>query len=943
MKDLTRWNRAGLSHICYVDGNAVVWLEEMRRLLLEQFENSGWAAIQDGAPGTETDAERLERLEQQYEGGPEGDLLWEIVRTLARASHVLTEHLDVYANERLLRTATQWDNVRRLVEMIDYHPAPPASANSSLVLSVPEGLAGIVEKGFKVKYSPPNGMAAVVFETLEEIEIDVGLNELRIDGWNVASGTLAGKSPWSANSDIVKRLSAGQRVVVTDGADIGKADLIQDIDPETGVINLVNSDWGTFSSATAQLLVCPDQIRSPELNGFDVVGTGSSHGLTSGDLIAWNKNSVWNFRTVLEVGPESVRLEGDDFPAISQTIYPTSKIDRTSVGILFPDMNTLKVAAYSTSGTYTPLNPDALDPEFTEVSKTINMAEDDTIWETSRYNILTAKMMDVNQILIVSDNAIRIKVQNLGTEELVFLGGPGSLKSGDWVVVEDEAESFQARRVKEIEEREDRFILEFEALNSENANSQEALGIVRVFGPFKHEISPTDFDSNQTELSGEQLSSFSLVRDSEAWPPALRTGRRLVIEQDDTGIDAKAMVATVSKIEGKTISVHPPLLESDGYTKGNTVIRANVVRAGHGEAQPDRVLGSGDAAMGNQRFIFKNEDVAFVSDAAMAAGVRADIEIRVENRTWIQVSRLTDSGPADPHFELKITGDGYLQISFGDGMRGRRLPTGSNNIRISWRKGSGLGGMVEAKKLVKPVKPHWLIDSVEQPFSTTGGSNLEEITSLRENAPASLLTLERAVSINDFKYLATSHSSVWQANAFLRNTHPNDSEIAVFAREETIEVVVVPSGGGDLGELSGTLTSFIEEHSLPGVRVAVSSYVPLLFELNITVRVKSAQYDPEIVVAEVRSALLEEFSLERRKLGHSLYKSEVFQVVEEVEGVENSACELLPLNHSALTDPVKEIVSENGAIKGYTPGPTQVIHLDSSGIGLVVNSMEYGL
>ncbi len=170
MKNLTRWNRAGLSRIRYVDGNAVVWLEEMRRSLLERFENSGWAAIQDGAPSVETDAERLERLQQQYESGAEGDLLWEIVRTLSRSSHVLTEHLDVYANERLLRTATQWDNVRRLVEMIDYHPAPPASANTSLVLKVPDGLTGVVEKGFKVKYSPPDGGAAVVYETLEEID-----------------------------------------------------------------------------------------------------------------------------------------------------------------------------------------------------------------------------------------------------------------------------------------------------------------------------------------------------------------------------------------------------------------------------------------------------------------------------------------------------------------------------------------------------------------------------------------------------------------------------------------------------------------------------------------------------------------------------------------------------------------------------------------------------
>src|SRR6185436_19616846 len=83
----------------------------------------------------ETEAQRLDRLLVQYfEEEPSGataarsreavnrlrrDPAWQITRATARAVHVLGEYLDAYANEGFLRTATQWDNVRRLVETLD--------------------------------------------------------------------------------------------------------------------------------------------------------------------------------------------------------------------------------------------------------------------------------------------------------------------------------------------------------------------------------------------------------------------------------------------------------------------------------------------------------------------------------------------------------------------------------------------------------------------------------------------------------------------------------------------------------------------------------------------------------------------------------------------------------------------------------------------------------
>ena len=139
--DLTRWNRAGLQRFSYVDGNAANFLDELRGALLERFPGRWQKQLlpPDDGSESETDPEwikyaRSQRLLEQYRPDERGDIGWEIVRTFARTCHVLTGHIDAHANEGFLRTATQWDSVRRLVDMLDYHPMGATSATTSVAI-----------------------------------------------------------------------------------------------------------------------------------------------------------------------------------------------------------------------------------------------------------------------------------------------------------------------------------------------------------------------------------------------------------------------------------------------------------------------------------------------------------------------------------------------------------------------------------------------------------------------------------------------------------------------------------------------------------------------------------------------------------------------------------------------------------------------------------------
>ena len=401
-----------------------------------------------------------------------------------------------------------------------------------------------------------------------------------------------------------------------------------------------------------------------------------------------------------------------------------------------------------------------------------------------------------------------------------------------------------------------------------------------LYGPFEELLRPLGYKYNATPLAGTWL----FIEPADAPTDLLEKRKEIYLEQaagDDFRNGRKFRVVTVDAAR-KAIEISPALTESDGFTVGNAVLRANLVVAGHGEIRPQKVLGSGDAALSSQVFVFEVDNVSFVADATQPAGVRAGIEIEVDGRFWQQVPNLKDSRPADPHFSAHMTEDRFLKLSFGNGRNGKRLPNGVNNVRIIHRAGTGLAGNVSAGSLAKTVRPHRLIDSVRQPEDASGGNDMEPVESLRSNAPATVLTLERAVSLSDFANLAMSQSSVWQASAI---TQPTQQHV-----RSAVVVTVVPAGGGALGELEFSLADFLKSHSQPGVALKVVLFESLHFGLEVTAQIKSSEYIPAEVLVELRAALLQAFSLRNRNLGQDLYLSEVYSVVERVQGVANSRC-----------------------------------------------------
>jgi hypothetical protein len=1198
--DLTRWNRAGLTRFRYVDGNAATFLEALRRELLARF--PGWQALGGAPADSETVAERLDRLADQYQE-VRREWGWEIARALARSTHVLGEYLDAYANEGYLGTATQWDHVRRLVEMLDYHPAPPASAATLLRLTA-KGEPGVVEAGLAVQHVPPEGGAPVAFETLEDLEVDPALNELRAQGWNRSVRTFRDEPPppsprpigdfpaitiqgvgpvYQAALDLFKGapfrvadflalnpLAAGPRVprlslwefkskaeVLFDfpwlAADVAplldltlpevlgrsaaqlaqetgglqqamgrlKADLrlveavidqgsfaaarlgdlvateaapappaspwiapeesgitagqlgltlregeperaavvlIDALDPATGALTLATPpfqpDWLGWTKGATHLLARPEFLARPRLNGPGTVALEEEHALAAGDVVAWQAAGAWTFRRVREVDARGIRLPAGGVPASGTEVFRTLPVARQAGSLFLP--LTFRAAAV----------PDGSGLRLLLEAETGVVA--DAAGTPRHRQVLVDSAAQV--FYLPQDAAAAGAVATAVPGEFLFDGKPGDLASGQWMIGDD-GERLHALKIERVSEREDHFALRFESavegpravaarpttdvmgvgpvyqaslagaagggienLGQLAASPLVAVGrvsavrlwefrtkarvatefpgdpadlaplldetvsallarsaadlataltrpeeeaaallerlrlveavidqpalseirlrdllpapvleptpgveiaeLVRVWGLFQHDLRPRGWDRNETPLADNRI-PLELTAGTEL-PRLLARGRRLVIEREEDGalVDAREAVVAAVDVAGSAILIDPPLSADLGFTHGNAVLSANVARAGHGESKPEKVLGSGDATRLSQSFVLSEQGVSFVADATQPSGVRAAVEVKIAGQTWQQVASLRDSGPADPHYTVRITEEGYLTLGFGDGNNGRRLPTGTNNVKVSFRKGSGLAGNLAAGSLTKIGKRHPRVAAVRQPFAATGGNDQEPASSLKEQAPASVLTLDRAVSLPDFARLAARQASVWQARAF--------ALAPGLGQRDAIEVVVVPAGGGELGALATSLRDFLAAHALPGVDVRIASYEPAPFDLEVALRVVSAQFDPEQVIEAVRAALFDAFGLERRQLGQDLFLSEVYEVIEAVSGVENSRVVELAVAAPAGSGGAARLAAA-GASQRLAAGTHEVLFLDRTRSRLEVTAQEFEL
>lgn len=390
----------------------------------------------------------------------------------------------------------------------------------------------------------------------------------------------------------------------------------------------------------------------------------------------------------------------------------------------------------------------------------------------------------------------------------------------------------------------------------------------------------------------------------------LKPGRLLSVTGTDvTSGKSASEVVEIKTVEniGDTTRITLVANLTGTYRRDTVTINANVARATHGETKKDEVLGSGDGSLPFQRFILKQKPLTYVS-APVPGGAASTLEVRVKGVLWHEVPSFYEVESGERAYVTRRADDGSVTVQFGDGTTGTRLPTGTNNVTATYRTGIGLDGLLDAATITTLLSRPLGLKATTNPIPATGAGDPEQLADARTNAPLTVLTLDRIVSVQDFEDFARAFAGIGKAQATLLWN----------GERQLVHLTVAGADGTAVDPASNSFKNLLDgidaaRHADQPVRV--SPHTALTFTLSARVAI-----DPDLikadVLAAVKNALTAAFAFEVRSFGQGVTASEVLAVMQNVPGV--VAVDLDKLNGF---DPIK-----------HPNIPARVAHWDSTAI-----------
>ncbi|WP_323001809.1 putative baseplate assembly protein [Denitromonas sp.] len=311
------------------------------------------------------------------------------------------------------------------------------------------------------------------------------------------------------------------------------------------------------------------------------------------------------------------------------------------------------------------------------------------------------------------------------------------------------------------------------------------------------------------------------------------------------------------------------------YARDALRINANVAPATHGETV-EAILGSGDGSAANQRFALGQAPLTFVS-ANTTSGRASSLELRVNDVLWTEVPTLHAAAPDARVYETTQDDEGRSTVLFGDGTEGARLPSGSTNLRVRYRKGLGAAGNLAAGKLTTLLSRPLGVTGAVNPSPATGGEDAETLARARDNAPLTVLTLDRAVSIDDYANFARAFAGIDKAHALWIPAGPARG---VFLSIAGIDGALVPESDDTYKNLRDALVTYGD----PLVPLRLLNFRDARFRCRLSIK-RDKAFELDAVLAAVEAALREAFSFARRAFGQTVSIDEVAAVAQGVPGV----------------------------------------------------------
>ena len=364
----------------------------------------------------------------------------------------------------------------------------------------------------------------------------------------------------------------------------------------------------------------------------------------------------------------------------------------------------------------------------------------------------------------------------------------------------------------------------------------------------------------------------------DAYYPDVAEGRPVAVTGERTDL---AGVEETSVHVVKSVTLEDGLTRLDletalpwPLTRPSLRIDANLAKATHGESV-SRPIGHGDASLPGQRFRLPVAPLTHVA-APTTSGVAPELEVRVDGVVWTRLDSLRTAGPLDRVYTLTYREDGSVVVVTGDGVHGRRVPPGIDNVVATWRVGLGSAGMVRAGQLSLLADKPQGVRAVTNPLAAVGAVEGQSADDARTAAPASVLTLGRIVTLRDYANFARGFAGITKAHAAWVWS---GSHRSVFLTVAGVDGALVPDGDLTI------LRQVVAEVSDPATGLTIAHFRPAWFHVEAGIALLPG-YDPAVVHPRVEAALRARFGFAARALGQPVARSEVIETMQAVEGVD---------------------------------------------------------
>lgn len=836
---------------------------------------------------------------------------------------ILTFYQERLANESYLRTASQLRSLVELVRLIGYQPAPGVAAVTYLAFTLkaapgltpnPATPAITIPAGTQVQSVPAQGKKPLTFETFAPIPAKADWNALAVQTgtpWQPQAGHigvyLEGTSTQLQPGDLI--LIVGDERLTAVASNSWDVRVLTAVAPDP----LNNRTHVMWSEGLGHGAVAPSSshpkfyalrqrgalfgYNAVDPNMLDLLHTNLSQLVSQvGSLYFWNN---YTLSATIDLDATYSKIVPGSWLVL---IRPDASVGRSPAGYVTlyraNSVSTISRAAFGMSAKITSVAPDlAIVPANAPLKTTTVYGQSDNlpVAEQPLLYPLYGTSLDLETVRLdlvgVKAVALSGKNQKLSvgnvSPALVFASDDGSASSnlnpGDTLTVAD-VSALPISSDGSIPDWSRDFTLR--TLFVLDANGRPGL------------------------VANAQLSNFTLVMSGK----------------NDPSVGETALVSSITHVT--TPFPHTRLLLKNNllncYDRTATTVNANVGLATHGQTVSE-VMGNGSAATPNQDFTLKQSPLTFVQ-AATPTGRLSTLLVRANSVAWKEVSSLYQRGPSEQVFATLNQSDATTDALFGDGVEGATLPTGVNNIQATYRIGSGSAGNVAAGTITTLIDRPLGVSGVNNPQDATGGQDAQTVEGLRANAPQTVLTLGRAVSLIDYQNFAANFAGIAKASAIWIPSGPGRG---VFLTVAGVNGVALPPGNPSLGYLVSALRTY----GNPVIPIHAVTFIETLFSVSADVNYDPA-YDQTQVEAQILQTLNTMYGFLKRTFGQGVSADGIAAIIQGVPGVVAVNVTAIPRS-SLISSTAGDLASEGSSysVSRYNQWTSQQVSVNRPGSG----------